>query len=214
MGEYFLSKWDAISSLPAAIAQNPGLYAIVFLIGLPLIWWKWRTIGTSTQHAIDSQTHGLRTGADKKQIAHETGIGTTEIQVMRPPKTPKVIYFAVFFFGGGALFYWLIVLQSAQATSADWWTFAGLAVFAIGAMAVIEFNQSRIFVSEKTIEKRRVLHKRQVIKISEIIAVDALATQISSGARLRSSDGQVMKIGANFSGYKDLILRLKGGPRA
>jgi hypothetical protein len=210
MGEYFSDKWAAISSLPAAIAENPVFFAIAFLIGLPLIWWKWRFSSSSVSNAIDSQTHGLRVGADSKQVLHETGIGTRDVLVMRPDKTPKSIYFALLFFGGGALFYWFIVLQSGAATSEDWWVFAVLGAFTICAMAVVELNLTRITVSDTTIVKKRVLHKRQVIKIAEISAIEPLAKQISRGAKLRASDGQVMRIGANFSGYKDLILRLKG----
>ena len=133
MGDYFADKWDALISLPAAIAENAVFFGIVFVIFLPLIWWQWRVTGNSVTHATESLTHCLRASADTKQVKHETGFGVQDVRVMRPPKTPGVIYFALFFFEGGALFYWLIVLQSGEATSRDWWTFAALSGFAIGA---------------------------------------------------------------------------------
>jgi hypothetical protein len=210
MGDYFADKWAALSNLPAAIAENPLFFALAFLIGLPLIWWKWRAIGNSNKHAIESASHGLRTSADSKTIAHDTGIGTQDVLVMRPPAITKMVYFALLFFGGGALFFWLVVLPSPDATSKDWWAFAGMVMFTIGAMFVIELSQTRIVVGKTAIEKRRVLHKRQHITVSDISGIEPLGHSLARGARLHASDGQVMRIGANFSGYRDLILRLKG----
>ncbi|MCF2871624.1 hypothetical protein L0664_11160 [Octadecabacter sp. G9-8] len=214
MGDFFSDKWDGLMGFFAIVADNPAFFAIMFIIGLPLIWWKWRTIGKSTQHAIESQTHGLRTSADSKQVVHETGIGTRDVLVMRPPPTPKGLYFALLFFGGGAVFYWLVVLQTDVVTSEDWWVFAGMTVFTLCSIAVIAANMTRIIVSDQTIEKRRLLRKRQMVTVADIVAIDPLAKEISRGAKLRTTNGQVMKIGANFSGYKDLILRLKGVKRA
>ena len=208
MGSYFSERWDAISGLPAAIAANPGFFIIVFAIGLPLIWWKWRVTGSSLQTAVDNQTHGWRAQADRKDILHETGIGTTEAFVMRPARLPKMIWFALIFFGGGAVFYALVVLQTGEASAKDWWTFAGLSMFTIGALVLIEVNQTRILITQNGLERRRILHRRQHIEFAKISDVTPAAKHFGRGLIIHSEDGQKMRVLPAMSGYAQLMERL------
>jgi hypothetical protein len=208
MGSYFSERWDALSDLPAAFATNPWFFIIAFAIGLPLIWWKWRVAGNNMQLSIDSQTHGWRAGVDKKDVRHETGIGTREVLIMRPAKLPKMIWFSLIFFGGGALFYALVVLQSGNTGSEDWWVFAGLAAFTIGAIAVIEMNQTRIIITDQGIERRKVLTHRQRIEFSQIKDVTAHAKDFGRGLIVHANDGQKMRVLPSMSGYKQLMERL------
>ena len=207
MGSYFADRFDALMGLPSAIAANPGFFAILLLIFGPLIWWKWRTIGKSTNKAIADQTHGMRTDADRKRVRHETGIGMAEVLVMRPNSVGGMIWFALIFFGGGAVFYAFVVLQDAPSPK-DWWTFAGLAGFTFAIMGLIEVNQTRLIVDEQQIERRRVLHARDRIAFSQIASVEPLAKSFARGLRITTRDGQTMKVPARFSGYRELMARL------
>jgi len=208
MGSYFTDKWDALMALPSAIADNPVFFAIVFLIAAPLIWWKWRVMGGAVQQTVDGMTHGLRTDADTKQARHDIGIGTKEVLVMRPAPLGKMIYFALFFFGGGALFYVFIHMSSDRSTPSDWWTALGLLGFAIISMVAIEINQTRIYVGDATIQRRRVLHRRQTIAFKDIVAVDQFGKSYARGLIIRTNTGEKMRVLAGFSGYRQLMQRL------
>lgn len=208
MGSYFTDKLDALMALPGAIADNPVFFAIVFVIAAPLIWWKWRVTGSSVQQSLDGLTHGLRTDADTKQARHDTGIGTKEVLVMRPAPLGKMIYFALFFFGGGALFYFMIHMPSDRSTPSDWWTVLGLLGFTIVAMAAIEINQTRIYVDDATIQKRRVLHRRQTIAFNDISAIDPFGKSYARGLIIRPKSGDKMRVLAGYSGYRQLMERL------
>ena len=209
MGSYFSDKWNDLQTLWAAILANPGFFVVAFAIGLPLIWWKWRVTGNSMQSTVDSLTHGLRADADAKTVAHETGIGTRDILVMRPPPTPKMIYFALFFFGGGALFFMFIHIPSDRSEPSDWWVLLALLVFSIGSMIVIEQGQTRIRVDDTGLQRRRVLHPRQTIRFAEIAEVTtSSAKTMAPYIKIISNSGDSMRIGANFSGYRQVIDRL------
>lgn len=208
MGSYFAEKWEYLAAFPATFAQNPIFFIIAFAIGLPLIWLKWRVTGNSVSKAMQNQTLGLRTDADKKQVRHETGIGTRDILVMRPAIPGMAILFGLLFFGGGALFYALVVLQGADVTSKDWLTFAISVTFTVCAMIIIEMGQTRILVDETSIQKRRVLHRRQTVLFSEISSVEPRAKQISRGMVIQSKDREKMNVHAGFTGYRQLLERL------
>lgn len=208
MGSYFTDKWDALLALPAAMAEDPLFFIIVFAIALPLIWWKWKVTDGGVQKAVTDLTHGLRTDADRKQVRHETGIGTREVLVMRPPKLSKMIYFVLVFFGGGAVFYFTLYLPSDLAEPNGWWTFAGAAGFTIAAMIIIEANQTRIFVDDRSLQRRRVLHRRQTIAFTDIASIEPHGKSFARGMIIRTRNGQKMRVLAQFSGYRELIARL------
>ena len=201
-------KWEALLGLPAAFADAPLFFSVIFAVGGLAIWWKWKVIGNSQRRAMEGVTHGLRAAADSKQLRHETGIGTRDVMIMRQAPLGGVIWFALLFFGGGAVFYVLVVLQSGETTSEDWWVFAGLAGFTIGAMAVIENNQTRIQVDDTSLQKRRVLHRRQTIPFSEIVSVQPHGKSYVGGVVITPATGAPMRIPAAFSGYRDLLPRL------
>jgi len=194
--------------LPAAIAAQPVLFAILFAIFVPLILWKWRSIGRSTEKAISDMTHGLRADADQSTARHDLGIGTKDIIVMRPNGVGGMIWFALLFFGGGAVFFLMVVLPS-EPTSENWWTFTGLAVFAIGAMVAIEVNQTRIIVDATCLERRRVFHRREQIRFSEISSADLNPKAASPVLNIQTADGRSLKISAQYSGFLSLLHRLK-----
>jgi len=208
MGSYFSERWDAVAGLPAAVAEAPLLFAVLLLVFGPLIWWKWWAFGKSTQTTLDSLTHGLRTDADRKSIRHETGIGTRDIMVMRPARLSGMIYFALLFFGGGALFYIFLYMPSDLSEPSDWWVTLGLSAFTLAAMIVIEVNQTRIHVDDRTIQKRRVLHRRQTIAFTEISSIAAHGKNYVNGLVIHTGSGDKMRVTAGFSGYLELIDRL------
>lgn len=208
MGSYFSDRWEALQGLPAAIAQNPVFFIIVFAIGLPLIWWKWKVTGDSTVKAVNDLTHGLRADAAQSTTRHDTGIGTKDILVMRPAPLSKMIYFALFFFGGGALFYIFVHMPSDRAVASDWWTALGLAGFAVISMIAIELNQTRIIVDGESLEKRRVLHRRQKFNFADIETVEPLGKDFTRGLSIRTKSGEKMRVTAGFSGYRQLMERL------
>jgi len=208
MGSYFTDEWDALLALPAAMAEDPLFFIIVFAIALPLIWWKWKVTDDGVQKAVTDLTHGLRTAADRKEMRHETGIGTREVLVMRPPRLSKMIYFALVFFGGGAVLYFILYLPSDLAEPDDWWTFAGAAGFTIAVMIIIEANQTRIYVDDRSLQRRRVLHRRQTIAFTDIASIEPLAKTFMGGMVIRTRDGQRLRVRAQFSGYRELIARL------
>lgn len=207
MGSYFAERFDALQGLPGAVASNPGLFIILFLVFIPLIVWKWWVVGKSTKKAMADPTHGLRTDADRKKVRHETGIGTTEVLVMRPNGVGGMIWFVLILFGAGALFYAFLVLPD-EPTSENWWTFAGLAGFAICAMGLIEANQTRLIVGERHIERRRVLYARDRIAFDQIASVEPLGKSFVRGLKVISRDGRSMRVPARFSGYRELMERL------
>ncbi|MDA9207949.1 hypothetical protein N9O61_03595 [Octadecabacter sp.] len=209
MGSYFAERFDAILGLPAAILQAPVFFIVIFAIGGLLIWLKYRIIGRSMNKAIQSTTHGLRVSGDQKQVRHETGVGTTNVIVMRPGVSVKGLIFGVLFFGSGAVFYVLVVLQSPDVASKDWWTFAGLTFFTIAAIAAIEASMTRIYVSEAGLERRRVLHRRQTILFSDVAAVGPIGKSFQQGLVVQSKTAGKMRIPAAFSGYRDLLNRLR-----
>lgn len=208
MGTYFTERWDALIGLPAAIAENPVLYIIFFAIALPLIWVKWRLIGKSQQKAIANQTHGLRSEAVRKNIRHETGIGTAEILVMRRAKLGAAIWFALFFFGGGAVFYFLVVLPESDELSKDLAVFAIMLGFSIIGIGVIMAHQTRIYVDDKGLEKRRLLRSREKLSFADITDIQPARKKLTYGLVLHAKGGKRMKITADFSGYLNLLDRL------
>lgn len=207
MGSYFTDKWNALMALPAAIAEAPVFFAILFLIFGPLIWWKWRATGKGIERATQDPSHGLRVDADTKTQIHETGIGTQDVLEMRPAKTPFMIWFGLLFFGGGAVFFAMVVLVD-EPTSKDWQVFAIMMLFAVGSMVFIEANQTRIIVSPDTIERRRVLHRRQRIAFSSITNVSLARKTLVGGVVVTDANGQKMRIAARFSGYLTALDRL------
>ncbi|MGJ8610673.1 MAG: hypothetical protein ACSHWY_06240, partial [Octadecabacter sp.] len=150
----------------------------------------------------------LRADGDQKQSRHDTGIGTKDVLVMRPGKLPKMIYFSLFFFGGMALFYLFLYMPSDLSEPSDWWTALVLSLVAICAMVLIETNLTRIHVDDRSIQRRRVLHRRQTIAFSDIVAVDPHANNLSRGLVIRTTTGDKMRILATFSGYRQLMERL------
>ena len=208
MGSYFTDRFEAIAGLPAAIAQAPIFFLIAFSIGGVLIWFKYWVIGRSTKRSIASRTHGHWADADRRHIRHETGIGTTEVLVMRQNGLGGMIWFAVFFFGGGAVFYALVVLQSPDVTTKDWLTFSGLLIFTIVGMAAIEVSQTCIYVHADRLERRRVLHRRQFISFADIASVAPHGKSFAGGIVIHAASGDKMRILASFSGYSELLTRL------
>ena len=142
--------------LLAAFAENPTLFVIIFAIGLPLIWWKWRVTGT----VMTDQTRGLRADAKASFKPYETGIGTQDVFIMRPACV------------GGMLW------------------------FALGAMVAIEVNQTRIYVDAKTIQKLRVLHRRQTTGFADISTVDPIGKNFTTGLIIHSHDGAKIPVRA------------------
>lgn len=208
MGSYFTDKWDALMALPGAIAANPMFFLVMLLIFAPLIWWKWRVTGGSVQKTVDDLTHGLRVDADQSTARHDTGIGTKDILVMRPAPLGKMIYFALFFFGGGALFYVFLHMPSDRSEPSDWGTALGLSGFAIVSMIAIELNQTRIYVDDTSLQKRRVLYRRQTIAFRDIASVEPHGKQFTRGLLIRTTQGDKMRVTAGFSGYRQLLERL------
>lgn len=190
--------------LLAAFAENPTLFVIIFAIGLPLIWLKWRVTGT----VMTDQTRGLRAEAKASFKPYETGIGTQDVFIMRPACVGGMLWFALLFFGGGALFYWFALLTKGDGTWENWATFAGLSALALGAMVAIEVNQTRIYVDAKTIQKRRVLHRRQTTGFADISTVDPIGKNFTTGLIIHSHDGAKIPVRAPFSGYMKLFGRL------
>lgn len=208
MGSYFSDRWEALSGLPAAISANPVFFLVAFVIFAPLLWWKWRVTGKATQTAVDSLTQGLRTDAETKSVRHDTGVGTRNILVMRPAPLNGMIYFSLLFFGGGALFYIFIHMPSEASVPSDWWVALGLCAFAVAAMIVIETNQTRILVDDRTIQKRRVLHRRQTIALRYITLIEHRGKSFANGLTIHTGAGDKMTVIAGFSGYRQLIDRL------
>lgn len=153
-------------------------------------------------------THGLRHSADLRKERHESGIGTQEVFVMRSNKVGGMIWFALIFFGGGAVFYALVVLPDAP-TRENWLIFAGLGVFASAAMVLIERNQTRILLRNDHFERRRILRRRKVVSFRDIATVEPRGMSLASGVRLTTKDGRSLTIGPHFSGYKQLLYRVK-----
>ena len=208
MGSYFSDKIDAIAAIPTLITQAPVLFLIVFAIGGTLIWLKYWLIDRSVKRSVENTTHGHRTAADRKTVRHDTGVGTAEVLVMRPAAQGGALWFALIFFGGGAVFYFLIVLQSSDRTTEDWLVFATLAAFAICAMIVIEMGFTRIYIDEEKLVRRRILHRRQIIRFVDIASVTPAGKSYAGGVKIQARSGDTMRILASFSGYLDLLTRL------
>lgn len=207
MGSYFAEPFNALLTLPAAIAKSPLVFLAVLVVFGPLIWWKWRSVGAATSKATADITHGLRTDSDRKQTRHDTGIGTQEVLVMRPNKVGGMIWFALIFFGGGAVFSALVVLQDAP-TVEDFWTFAGMSAFATACMGIIEANQTRFIVTATQIECRRILHRRRRIAFGDVQTVEPMAKSFVRGLRILPKTGRPLVVSARYSGYRELMQRL------
>lgn len=196
MGDFFNLSSEVITAV------------IIAVLIAPIMWWKWKRPGNVVTKALRDASHGLRTEADRKEMRHDTGIGTRDVLVMRPAKLGFGIYFGLLFFGGGAAFFALVVLQSPDVTGEDWWIFVGLMAFTLCAILLMIANRTRIHLDAASVEKRPLLLPRKSIRFSEITQISPHGKDYRLGVKFSTQDGKSMRVVAGFSGYLQLLERL------
>jgi hypothetical protein len=190
--------WDAATG-------NPGLFFGIMAVFLPLIILKWWIVARTARKTQQNAYAGWTEDATSQQAPHETGVGTVDVLKMKPAIGLGAILFSLLFFGGGALFYALVVLPEATATRKDWITFAVMLGFTLMGLAVWVISFNRLTVSAEKITRTGPLIKRKSYLFSGLQSVSPLAKTFAGGAKLDFGEQGVLKVRANYKGYKQLL---------
>ncbi|WP_299876875.1 hypothetical protein [uncultured Sulfitobacter sp.] len=198
----FEAIWQKALAVVEAARTAPEVFFPIFVVGLILIWLKWRVLGKGMRRAARDNYAGWTTDAKAGTKTHETGVGTTSVLVMKPAKMLWVSVWTFVFFGGGALF---LATRNAPLTLRDKASVAISAVFALLAVVLFIRSFDRIRIYDGRIERTRLFARRVSAPLSTLTSVAPLSKTILGGVTLTFNDGQRLKIPARMTGYRQLL---------
>ena len=196
------------SSLLNALATNPIGVSIILAIGFTLIWLKWRFIAKAQRNAVKSQYAGWTVDAKHASEAHDTGIGTKDVLVMKPVKFFRIGLMTLIFFGGGAWFYMAVVLKKPDVSAKDWAVFAMMIGFSLLALFVLAQAFTRIRFDREHITKRSPFARTFHAKLADLSSVKPAHKTIAGGVDLLFNDGRKLRVKSQMSGYRQLLEHL------
>ncbi len=191
-----------------AFISNPVTATVVSLIAVTIIWFKWWLIARAQSKAIKANYAGWSVDAKQVQARHETGVGTTDVLIMKPIKIVPVALMTLAFFGGLAWFYWVVVLEKPEVSSKDWGVFAILVGFSALALLLLAQSFTRIRLEAENISRRSLFARRFDGKLSDVTTVKPSGMTIASGIEIIFNDGRKLRVRAQMSGYRQLLERL------
>lgn len=197
----FESLKQSLHSILVALQSNPPLFMGIFLVGLFLIWLKYRVIRHSVARSQKQNYAGWTVEAKSGQRSHPTGIGHTDVLIMRPVKVIPIALFCLIFFGGGALF----VASQEPAGIRAWFTVAAGAVFSVLSLWMIGYSFTRIIFDGETIERRALFRAPVSVPLSRLTDVRPINKTIAGGVFLQFDDGQKLRVIPRMSGYRQLL---------
>jgi len=200
----FESIQQALLGIQAAFQSNPALLLGVFLTGLILIWLKYRVIRHSVRRSKKQNYAGWDVEATQGQRKHPSGIGQTDVLIMRPVKVIPLALFCLCFFGGGALF----VASEGPEGPRAWFTVVAGAVFCLLSLWMIAFSFTRIIYDGETIERRALFRAPVSVPLSSLTGVRPINKTITGGVYLRFQSGQKLRVVPRMSGYRQLLQKL------
>ena len=199
---------ETVETIVSGFVANPVGFSMLFSIGLAIIYFKWWVLGRTARRALADQRIGLRKGAATREAVHETGIGTTDVTVMRPAFVIWPGILCLLFFGGGAVFYALVVLPSGGTEAKDWGVFAIMLGFTLMGLFLLAGNTTRITNDGSGIRRRGLVVRRFDGHWSGLKEVMPLEKSYTAGIDLHFADGQQLRVRPNLSGYVQLVEHL------
>ena len=196
------------SSLLNALATNPIGFSIILAIGFTLIWLKWRFIAKAQRNATKSQYAGWTVDAKRASEAHDTGIGTKDVLVMKPVKFLRIGLMTLIFFGGGAWFCMAVVLKKPDVSAKDWAAFAIMIGFSLLALIILAQAFTRIRFDGEYITKRSLFARTFHAKLADLSSVKPAHKTIAGGVDLHFNDGRKLRVKSQMSGYRQLLEQL------
>ena len=193
-----------ILAIQSALQTNPKLFLGIFFAGLFLIWLKYRLIGYGVNRAQKQNYAGWQVKAGTGKRSHPTGIGHTEVLIMRPLKVIPIALFCLVFFGGGAAFVASKGLNDPRA----WFTVVAGVVFSLLSLWLIAFSFTRIIYDGETIERHALFRAPVTVSLGRLTAVRPISKTIAGGVYLEFQDGERLRVVPRMSGYGQLLEKL------
>ncbi|WP_341368935.1 hypothetical protein [Yoonia sp. BS5-3] len=208
-----MTEWMAQWGVAARyLLAHPGVLAIALGIALFKYWVMSRGFRRIARNQAKAQAAGWTQGAQVKQQRHETGIGTEQTLIMKPPgRLITVGLWTLVFFGGGAALLGHAVLTDPSARSFDNLLGAALCSgFALLALFLLGQGFTRIVLTQDSLTHRRLLRKTQVYRLDTINGARFAGKDPSQGIVLSFNDGRTLKLPAMLAGYADVMAQIKG----
>lgn len=199
---------DYIDALTNSFSASPVMLGVVMGLVLLIMWAKWRFIHWVTQRSLRGSYSGWVHAGGVEHRPHETGIGTTERQVMRPKGHFRIGLLTLLLFGGGAWFYAAIVLPETDEPLKDWAVFTTMSGFGFVSIGLIYMSFTRIRYDDTQIERRRLFQPARMARWRDLQTIKPLGQTVIGGVRLHFEDGTVIKIAADMTGYHQLMKKL------
>ncbi|MDX8347521.1 hypothetical protein SLH49_05930 [Cognatiyoonia sp. IB215446] len=207
MQNWFSERVDAFAFLIA----HPGWFAFVILFA----WFSYRLhtrlFTRVARKQLEATFAGWQTRAKVASRSHETGIGSHDVLIMKPPRrNVSIALWTLVFFGGGAVFFWLAVLPDpTEQTFENWLGFGLMCAFSAFSIILLASTRTRIELSPSDIVKRGFLRGRRTYPLSSIIGAEFAGKNPATGITLTFSDGRKLRLLASNDGYADVMQRLQ-----
>ncbi|MFQ6548620.1 hypothetical protein AADZ90_011725 [Aestuariibius sp. 2305UL40-4] len=208
-----MQSWlqERISAIGFLVA-NPVWLLVALAFAAILYWINSRIFNRILRKQAAASMTGWDTGAGTANRRHQTGIGTREVAVMKPPRRIlSIAFWNLLFFGGGAVFYWFAVLPDPEEqTFKNWSVFAGLCGFSILGLALLATAFTRIEVSSEDIVLRRLFRRPRHFLLSEVAKVEPAGKNPATGVKLVFPDNRSLRLLAAHEGYADVLALIQG----
>lgn len=165
----------------------------------------------------EGATSGWETPAQQALRPHETGIGTRDVKVMRPPRRFfPIVLFGMVLIAGSIYLLWNEILGDLQNSSGNpiKTLEAYVALICSAFLALLSplglwFAFHRIEVSKSEILLRRLFCPRRQYFLSSLASVAPIGPNAVRGVKLHFSDGRTLKLLASFRGYAEVLQLIK-----
>ena len=192
----FHEVFEAMRGLAELFAAYPIRFALGTIVVVTLIYYKWVWFGRATENSIKNGYDGWKVDGT---------VDDAQRLVMRPVKMRRVGIWTLLFFGGGALFYTLVGIPNGDMAPKDWFSFAAMLVFSIGAVWLILMSFTRITFDGEVFTRVGVLGRNMAVRVDTLTDVRPISKTVAGGVYLDFAGGERLRIVANMSGYRQLL---------
>lgn len=207
MQNWFNERVEAV----AFVFAHPGWLAFVIVFAWFSYWVHARLFRRIARKQSQAAFVGWQTQATVAARTHETGIGSHDVLIMKPPR--RNIWIALWtlaFFGGGAVFFWRVVLPDpVEQTFENWLVFSLMCAFSALAVFLLASTRTRIELSPDAIVHRRLLSRQCRYPLGAITGAEFAGKNPATGITLLFSDDRKLRLLASNEGYLDVVQRLQ-----
>ncbi|MEO0667801.1 MAG: hypothetical protein AAFZ99_07780 [Pseudomonadota bacterium] len=188
--------FEALRVLAGLFAAYPIPFAISTVIIVTALYYKWVWMGRAGKNAIKNNYAGWKV---------DGAVDTAQRLVMRPVKIRRTGIWTLLFFGGGALFFALVSIPNGDMGREQWFAFAAMIVFSIGAVWLILMSFNRITFDGEVFTRVGVLGRNTAMRVDTLTDVRPIGKTIAGGVFLDFEGGEKLRVPANMSGYRQLL---------